>query len=152
MEPVEWTHCLITLNTIVMRPRPNFYDENGYDIHPLNRISIVDSTEKETPISNLLVDEVSIEDVPIEPTSPSKKNSKLNLESSNEEDWEVPEEELDKVWLIIKQHREALNISITPERKQRHLCKSHQKLRNRCANKKKRKRLMITKKEELSLP
>ena len=56
MEPVEWMHCLIILDTIVTRPGPKFYDENGYDIHPLNMISIVDSLEKETPISNLLVE------------------------------------------------------------------------------------------------
>ena len=64
MELVEWMHCLITLNTTVTRPRLKFCDDNGYDIYPLNMISIVDSIEKQTPISNLLVDEVSIEDVP----------------------------------------------------------------------------------------
>ena len=102
MEPVEWMHCLITLDTSVTRPGPKFCDEEGYDIHPLKMIIIVNFVEKETPISNLLIDEVSVEDVPIEPTSPGEENSKINLESSNEEDWEVPEEELDKVRLLLK--------------------------------------------------
>ena len=66
MDPIKWMHCLITLDTIVTRLGPNFCNEYGYDIHPLNMISIVDSVQKRTPISNLLVDEVSIEDVPIE--------------------------------------------------------------------------------------
>ena len=51
-------HCLITLDTTITRPRTKFFDEDGYDIHPLNMISIVDSVEKETLTSNLLVDEV----------------------------------------------------------------------------------------------
>ena len=124
MERVEWMHCLITLDTNVARPRPKFCDEEGYDIHPLNMISIANSGEDETPIPNLLVDEVSIEDVPIEPTILGEENSKLSLESSNEEDWEVLEEELDKVKLLLKDW-EAVDISITPNRRRRPFCQSH---------------------------
>ena len=53
MEPLEWMHCLITLDANVTRLGPKFCDEEGYDIHPLNMISIVNSVEEETPISNL---------------------------------------------------------------------------------------------------
>ena len=102
MEPIEWMHYLITLDTTITRPGPKFCDEDGCNIHPLNMISIVDSVEKETPISNPLVDEVSIKDVPIEQTNPSEEKNKLTYKSSNEDDWEVPEEELDKVRLLLK--------------------------------------------------
>ena len=71
---------------VVLRPRPKFCDDNGYDIHPLNMISIVNSLEKETPISNLLVDEVSIEDVPTGQFNPDEKKSKLTYKSINEDD------------------------------------------------------------------
>ena len=86
MERVEWMHYLITLDMNFMRPRPKFCDKDGYNIHPLNMISIVDSMEKETPISNLLVDEVSIEDVPIEQSDPGEEKSKMTRKSSNEDD------------------------------------------------------------------
>ena len=97
MEPVKWMHYLTTLDTAVLRPGPKFCDENGYDIHPLNMISIMDSLEKQTPISSLLIDEVSIEDVPIGQFNQDEEKSEVTYESSNEEDWEVLEEELDKV-------------------------------------------------------
>ena len=86
MELVEWMHCLITLDTNVVRLGPKFWDEEGYDIHLLNMISIVESVEKKTPISNLLVDEVSIEDVPIEQIDRGEEKSELTYESSNEDD------------------------------------------------------------------
>ena len=129
MEPLEWMHCLITLDANVPRPGPKFCDEEGYDIHPFNMISVVSFVEGESkPISNLLLDEVSVEDVPIEPASSGKENGRPNLESSNEEEWEVPEGELHKVKLLLK-HREAVNISITPNRSRRWFCQIHQKRR-----------------------
>ena len=79
-------HYLIALDTTVMIPGPNFYDEDGYDIHALNMISIVHFVEEETPISNLLVDEVSIKDVLIEQIGRGEEKSELTHESSNEED------------------------------------------------------------------
>ena len=51
---------------------------------------------------------------PIEQIDPGEEKSELTHKSSNEDDWEVPEEELDKVRLLLK-HQEAVNISITPE-------------------------------------
>ena len=113
MEPINLMHCLITLDTTILRPGPKFCDEDRYDIHPLNMVSIVDSMEKKTSISNLLVDEVSIEDVPIGQFNPNEGKSKLTYEFSNEDDWEALEEELDQVRLLLK-HQEAVNISITP--------------------------------------
>ena len=71
---------------------------------------------------------MSIEDFPIEQTKLGEEKNELTPESSNEEGWEVLEEELDKVRLLLK-HWEAVNISITPKRKRRRFCKSHQKLR-----------------------
>ena len=86
MEPVQWMHCLITLDTNVTRSGPKFSDEEGYGIHPLNMISLAYCVEDETPIPNLLVDEVSIEDVSIKPINLGEENSELTLKSSNEED------------------------------------------------------------------
>ena len=102
MELVKWVPCLITLDTAVLRPGPNFFDENGYNIHPLNMIGIVDSLEEEPLVSNMLVDEVLVEDVPIGKFSQDEGKSELTYESRDEDDWEVLEEELDKVRLLFK--------------------------------------------------
>ena len=59
MEPLEWIHSLISLDTMHVRPGPKFCDEEGYDIHPLNMISLVGPNEPEVNISHLLLDEVS---------------------------------------------------------------------------------------------
>ena len=40
MEPLEWIHSLISLDTMHVRPGPKFCDEEGYDIHPLHMISL----------------------------------------------------------------------------------------------------------------
>ena len=64
MEPVEWIHCLATLDTTVLQSGPRFCDDDGYDVHPLHMIDVVNCEENESQISNLLVDEVSVEDIP----------------------------------------------------------------------------------------
>ena len=50
MEPLEWIHSLISLATMHVRPGPKFCDEEGYDIHPLNMISLVELEEPEINI------------------------------------------------------------------------------------------------------
>ena len=127
MEPLEWIHSLISLDTMHVRPGPKFCDEEGYDIHPLNMISLVESNELEINIPHLLLDEVSVESV--FPDTPSPRSEKSELEEEvSDEDWEVPKEELDKVRLLLK-NRESVNISINPEKKPRRFCKSHQRQR-----------------------
>ena len=42
MEPVEWIHCLATLDTTVLRAGPQFCDEDGYDSHPLYVIDAIE--------------------------------------------------------------------------------------------------------------
>ena len=123
MEPLEWIHSLISLDTMHVRPGPKFFDEEGYDIHPFNMISLVDRNEPEVNISHLLLDEVLVESV--SPDTPSLRTEKDELEDGvSEEDWEVPEEELEKVCLLLK-NREPIDISIDPERQPRRFCRSH---------------------------
>ena len=125
MEPLEWIHSLISLDTMHVRPGPKFCDEEGYDIHPLNMISLVESDELEINIPHLLLDEVLVESV--FPDTPSPRSKKIELEEEvSDEDWEVPKEELDKVRLLLK-NRESANISINPGKKPRHFCKSHKR-------------------------
>ena len=50
---------------------------------------------------------------------------------SDGEDWEVPEEEIEKVRLLLK-HQEVVDLSLSEDKKKkRRFCKSHQKLRKR---------------------
>ena len=56
MEPLEWIHSLISLDTMHVRPGPKFCDEEGYDIHPLNMISLVEPNDPEFNIPHLLLD------------------------------------------------------------------------------------------------
>ena len=110
METLEWIHSLISLDTMHVRPRPKFCDEEGYDIHPLNMISLVEPNEPEINISHLLLDEVSVGSVSLD--TPSIRSEKDELEEeAGEEDWEVPKEELEKVCLLLK-NREPIDISI----------------------------------------
>ena len=127
MEPLEWIHSLISLDSMHVRPGPKFCDEEGYDIHPLNMISLVESDEPKINIPHLLLDEVSVESVFLDTPSPGSKKSELEEETSDE-DWEVHEEELAKVFLLLK-NRESIDISINPEKKPRRFCKSHQRQR-----------------------
>ena len=127
MEPLEWIHSLISLDTMHVRKGPKFCDEEGYDVHPLNMISLVESDEPEINIPHLLLDEVSVESV--FPDTPSVGSGKSELEEEvSDEDWEVLDEELDKVHLLLK-NRESVNISINPEKKPRRFCKNHQRQR-----------------------
>ena len=92
-------------------------------------ISLVEPDEQEIHAPHLLLDEVSIESVFPNTPNLGDGKSELNKEVSDE-DWEVLKEELDKVLLLLK-HREPINISITPKRKPRRFCKSHQRQRKR---------------------
>ena len=129
MEPLEWIHSLISLDTMHVRPGPKFCDEEGYDIHPLNMISLVEPDEPEINTPHLLMDEVLVESVSLDTPSLRSKKDELEDEAS-EEDWEVPEEELEKVRLLLK-NWEPINISINPEKKPRRFCKIHQRKRKR---------------------
>ena len=107
MEPLEWIHSLATLDTSVVRSGAKFCDVEGYDAHPFLMIDVVNPPDEELQVSNFLVDEVSIEDVSIERDSLGEKEGEITDKSQDEIDWEVPEEELEKVRLLLK-HREAV--------------------------------------------
>ena len=99
MEPVEWIQCLATLDTTALQPGPGpkFCDDDGYDVHPLHMIDIVYSEENESQISNLLVDEVSVEDVPTERVCPRESEGEFSDVPLDDDDWEVPEVEAEKI-------------------------------------------------------
>ena len=101
MEPLEWMHSLISLDTMHVRPRPKFCDKEGYDIHPLHMISLEEFDKQEIHVLHLLLDEVSIESV--FPDTPSLGGGKSELEEEvSDEDWEASKEELEKVHLLLK--------------------------------------------------
>ena len=81
MEPLEWIHSLISLDTMHVRPGPKFCDEEGYDIHPLNMISLVGPNELEINISHLLLDEVLVESVSPDTPSPRIERDEPKMES-----------------------------------------------------------------------
>ena len=64
-----------------VRPGPKFCDEEGYDIHPLNMISLVGPNEPEVNISHLLLDEVSVESVSQTPLVQGLKEMSRKMES-----------------------------------------------------------------------
>ena len=147
MDPVEWIHCLATLDTTVLQPRPKFCDDDGYDVHPLHMIDVVNSEENESQVSNLLVDEVSVEDIPTERVYPSESEGEFSDIPLDDDNWEVPEEELEKIRLLLK-HREPVDLSVDSEKKPRRFCKSHQKLRRREIQEKKDRAKLEREKED----
>ena len=40
-EPVEWSHCLASIDVCTLNHGTKFYDEEGYDIVPFQMIAIV---------------------------------------------------------------------------------------------------------------
>ena len=129
MEPLKWMHSLISLDTMHVRPGPKFCDKEAYNVHPLHTISLVELDEQEIHAPHLLLDEVSVESV-----SPDTLSSRTEKDEPKggvcKEDGEVPEEEVEKVRLLLK-NREPIDISVKPESKPRRFCKSHQRLRKK---------------------
>lgn len=121
---------LATLDTIVLQPRPKFCDDDGYDVHPLHMTEVLEPNIEKLQVANLLVDEVSVEDIPLERVNPSESKSEFFDIPLDEDDWEVPEEDLDKIRLLPK-HREPIDLPVCVEKKQRRFCKIHKKLRKR---------------------
>ena len=133
MEPVEWIQCLATLDTTVLQPGPGpkFCDDDRYDVHPLHVIDVVNSEENESQISNLLVDEVSVEDISTERVYPSEGEGEFLDIPLDDDDWEVPEDKVEKIRLLLLKHREPVDLPLDSKKKPRRFCKSHQKLQRR---------------------
>lgn len=152
MEPVEWIQCLATLDTAVLGRGSQFVDDDGYDVHPLHMISVYncESGECASTSSNLMMDEVSVEDLSGGKTTSAESDGEfldIPLEDKDN-DWEVPEEEVEKIRLMLK-HRDPVDLSLEQEKRPRKYCKSHQKLRRREIDKKKQEaKLRLDKEDE----
>ena len=97
-EPVEWMHCLATLDVSTVHRGIKFCNEEGYDIIPIQMVALVKEEQPQpppTPVTErFFKEEVSIEDVTEADHADVEESKSFD---SDEEDFEVPESELEKV-------------------------------------------------------
>lgn len=75
IEPIEWIHCLATLDTVVLRLRPNFCDDDGYDAHPLYMVDAIESNKNELQVTNRLAKKVPIRMIRVIPNEQDEQQN-----------------------------------------------------------------------------
>ena len=136
IDPQEWVHALATL-TVCAMPKPiKFCDEEGYDVIPILMIhaqqtqgpSMEEFYEPNNDV--LLGDMVSIRDVSDSNYDTADKGDEGqlldSLEGYDSDDAIVPEEDLEKIRVLL-QGREEIALEIPKEKPKRKFCKSHRK-------------------------
>ena len=136
IDPQEWVHALATL-TILCNAKPiKFCDEDGYDVVPILMIA---TQQEEEPLQEefyepnndiLLGDMVSIRDVSALDygTTDDGNEGRLldSLEGYDLDDAIVPEEELEKIRVLLRGRKE-IALEFPKDKPKRKFCKSHRK-------------------------
>ena len=60
MEPLEWPHCLATIDVSTLNHGIKFYDEDGYDIIPIRMVQFLGGHEEVLVEDVLDVDDMTI--------------------------------------------------------------------------------------------
>ena len=90
MEPLEWPHCLATIDVSTLNHGIKLCDEDGYDIVPICMVQVLGGH-----------DEVSVEDVSNVEDMTIKTDSKL-LYVASDEDSDRSEHRAKKVKMLLK--------------------------------------------------
>ena len=104
MEPLEWPHCLATIDVSTLNHGIKFYDEDGYDIVPICMVQVLGGH-----------DEVPFEDVSDVDNLTIKTDSKL-LYVASDEDSDRSEHRAKKVKVLLRQGK-GFEVSLKCERK-----------------------------------
>ena len=101
-EPVEWMHCLATLDVSTVHHGIKFCDEEGFDIIPIRMVALVEEDAQQD--LQQVTERFHQEEVLIEDITEAENADAENTESldSDEEDFIVPKSELEKVRLVLK--------------------------------------------------
>ena len=124
-EPVEWPHCLATVDVSTLNHGTKFYDLEGCDIIPIRMVIVInDNYDEVRPLAQerFHQEEVSIEDLSLEEEMADDEID------SNDEDFIVLESEIEKVRMLLK-GRGEVEMEIPREVSKRKFCKSHRKFR-----------------------
>ena len=127
-EPVEWLHCLATLDVSTVHHGTKFCDTDGYDVVPIRMVIILnDDQNQEQPLVHERhhQEEVSIEDLSVEDDADDEQCKDLGI-GSGDDDFIVLESELEKVRMLLK-GREDVHLQILNGKFRRKFCKGHQK-------------------------
>ena len=116
MEPLEWPHCLATIDVSTLNHGIKFCDEDGYDIVPIPMVQVLGGH-----------DEVSVEDVSDVDDMTIKTDSEL-LYVASDEDSDRSKHRVENVKMLLRQGK-GVEVSLKCEKKKRQFCKSHQRLR-----------------------
>ena len=96
-EPVEWPHCLATLDVCTLNHGTKFCDEDGYDIIPIRMVAVIEHGNVKTlPLvkERFHQEEVSIKDLSSADNADGEQSDNVDLD---DDDFIVPESELEKV-------------------------------------------------------
>ena len=146
IDPQEWIHVFATLSTCALPKQTQFCDPDGYDIIPIRMISIVKGKSKENKgkyhkeqISQLETDTVSVRELSNQDYGSADEGDNdgcldMSEDLDSEGDDIVPESEIEKVRLLLKE-REVL-LDIPYDKPKQKFCKSHRKFRKQALKEK----------------
>ena len=130
-ESMEWPHCLATLDVSMLNYGTKFCDLEGYDIIPVQMVVVINANhDEEKPLAQerFHQEEVSIEDLSLEEENVDDDlYGEIEIDSS-EEDFIVPESDLEKVRMLLK-GRGEVEMEIPRDTTKCKFCKSHRKFR-----------------------
>lgn len=118
MEHVEWIHYLATLDTIVLCPRPQLCDEDGYDAHPLYVIDAIDPPRDELQVKNLLLKTMPLRMFRV---VPNDQDERPNESVANTRKGGVPLPTGNKIILPPRYPKWLANLTSTPKEGPGHL-------------------------------
>lgn len=104
-EPIEWAHCLATLDVCKLNHKTKFYDEEGCDIIPIKMVTILNTDlVDEIPLAKEIFhqEEVCVEDL----TLAKSANDEFCKDVDSDDDFIVLESKLEKVRMLLKRQKE----------------------------------------------
>ena len=148
IDPQEWIHVLATLSICALPTQTQFCDLDGYDIIPIRMISVVKGKSKENEekclkeqMFQFQTDTISVQELSTQDYGSADEGDNDGCLDMSEDldsggDDIVPESEIEKVRLLLKE-REVL-LDIPYEKPKRKFCKSHRKFRKQALKEKQR--------------
>ena len=124
-EPLNWNDMLATMDVCANIYATRHCDEEGYDVVPVWMVQVVNSdlNEKVTQEREKFHhEEVSIEDLSLAESADDEF-----CEEDSDEDFIVPESELEKIQILLRGREEKVDMEIPGDKPKHKFCNSHRK-------------------------
>ena len=100
LNPVEWAHCLASIDVCSLNHGTNFCDEEGYDVVPIQMVQMVNSDLNEEVTQER--EKFHHEEVSIKDLSLAKSADDEFCGEDLDEYFVVPESELEKIQILLR--------------------------------------------------